>query len=222
MVSIADGDMKDDDFGSVVLVDKNGWAVTSDGESPNGQSKKNLQTSSLFLRKSFVIEDEAFPARIEVPAELTYGVQFRVSALFLFRGVIRGFPDEFYDADEKSKIGNIRPHVVALLFRSLVSESEEIASTSASALHNALILCVSSKSSPSSEEGDSKVHRLSKELIQSCIRPILLNLRDYKKLTLPLLRGLSRLLALLSSWFNKSLGEKLIEHLGHFSDPGLL
>ena len=39
------------------------------------------------------------------------GVQLRVSTLLLFRGLIRGFPDEFFDADPQSKIGNIRPHV---------------------------------------------------------------------------------------------------------------
>ena len=43
-----------------------------------------------------------------------------------------------------------------------------------------------------------------------------MNLKDHKKLTLPLLRGVSRLLVLLTSWFNKSLGEKMLEHLYKF------
>ena len=107
--------------------------------------------------------------------------------------------------------------MVALLFRSLISEPAEIVSSSASALHNALVLCVPSKDSVV-EGSSSKGHRLPKELIQSCIRPILLHLREYTKLTIPLLRGLSRLLSLLSSWFNKTLGEKLLEHLHRVSD----
>jgi transformation/transcription domain-associated protein len=40
-----------------------------------------------------------------------------------------------------------------------------------------------------------------------------LSLLQSTKLTVPLLRGLSRLLSLLATWFNKTLGEKLLEHL---------
>ncbi len=76
------------------------------------------------------------------------------------------------------------------------------------------ILSLSSKS----RDKDSP-HRLPKNLLQMCIRPVLLNLRDYTKLTIPLLRGLSRLLSLLSSWFSKTLGEKLLEHLQRWTDP---
>ena len=64
--------------------------------------------------------------------------------------------------------------------------------------------------------------RLPKELLQTCIRPVLLNLRDYTRLTVPLLRGLSRLLSLLSSWFNKTLGEKLLDHLQKWTDPSTI
>lgn len=106
--------------------------------------------------------------------------------------------------------------VVALLFRSLISEPAEAVESSASALHKALVLGKDTEE----ESSSSKCHRLSKELIQSCIRPILLNLREHTKLSLPLLRGLSRLLGLLSSWFNKTLGEKLLEHLHNFGEPG--
>jgi len=70
-----------------------------------------------------------------------------------------------------------------------------------------------------SEAGKSK-SRLRKELLQTCIRPVLLNLRDYTRLSVHLLRGLSRLLSLLSSWFNKTLGEKLLDHLQKWTDPG--
>jgi len=44
-------------------------------------------------------------------------------------------------------------------------------------------------------------------------------LRDYTRLSIPLLQGLSRLLSLLSSWFNRTLGEKLLEHLQKWLDP---
>ncbi len=109
---------------------------------------------------------------------------------------------------------------VALLFRSLISESPEVVSTAASALHDALVLCVPSKDKGDDASSSKKSQRLPKDMIQNCIKPILLNLRDYTTLSLPLLRGLRRLLGLLSSWFNKSLGSKLLEHLTKFGDPG--
>jgi transformation/transcription domain-associated protein len=48
---------------------------------------------------------------------------------------------------------------------------------------------------------------------------VLLNLADYRKLSVPLLQGLSRLLELLTNCFNVTLGEKLLEHLNKWTDP---
>lgn len=79
-------------------------------------------------------------------------------------------------------------------------------------------LCDILNLSAKSKDNDSS-HRLPKNLLQMCIRPVLLNLRDFTKLSIPLLRGLSRLLSLLSSWFSKTLGEKLLEHLQRWTDP---
>ena len=62
--------------------------------------------------------------------------------------------------------------------------------------------------------------RLPREAIKNCIGPILMNLREYTTLSVPLLRGLRRMLGLLSGWFNPSLGEKLVEHMIRFADPG--
>jgi transformation/transcription domain-associated protein len=61
--------------------------------------------------------------------------------------------------------------------------------------------------------------RLPKELLQASLRPILVNLSSHKNLTLPLLAGLRRLLELLSSWFNQTLGDKLLEHLQQWTLP---
>lgn len=108
--------------------------------------------------------------------------------------------------------GNIRPHVISLLFRSLISFPLECVNASHDALRDVLNLSVVTKNGKSQS-------RLRKELLQTCIRPVLLNLRDYSRLSVHLLRGLSRLLALLSSWFNKTLGEKLLDHLQKWTDP---
>lgn len=61
--------------------------------------------------------------------------------------------------------------------------------------------------------------RLAKEVLQGSLRPVLLNLAECRKLSLPLLTGLAHLLELLASSFNVMLGDKLLEHLGRFTDP---
>ncbi|KAJ4837648.1 hypothetical protein Tsubulata_032331 [Turnera subulata] len=58
-----------------------------------------------------------------------------------------------------------------------------------------------------------------KELLQSSLRPILVNLAHNKNLSMPLLQGLARLLELLSSWLNVALGGKLLEHLKKRLEP---
>lgn len=112
--------------------------------------------------------------------------------------------------------GNIRPHVISLLFRSLVSRPLKAVSFAHDALKDVLSLSVVATDGA---DGSKSKSRLRKELLQTCIRPVLLNLRDYTRLSLHLLRGLSRLLSLLSSWFNKTLGEKLLDHLQKWTDP---
>jgi len=58
-----------------------------------------------------------------------------------------------------------------------------------------------------------------KDLLKMTLRPILLNLADYRKLSVPLLEGLARLLLLLRSAFNTALGDKLLEHLEKWTEP---
>jgi hypothetical protein len=87
------------------------------------------------------------------------------------------------------------------------------------ALQDVLALSVVTKDDG---EGSKSQSRLPKELLQTCIRPVLLNLRDYTRLSVSLLRGLARLLSLLANWFNKTLGEKLLEHLQKWTEPELI
>ena len=136
MICIADGEISDKNFGSVVLIDKNGWAVDSDGE-PIAGNKPLVQPSSIFQRHTITLEDDNIGARIVVPEGLNLGVQLRVSTLFLFRAVVR--LDEFFEAGVQTQMGNLRPHIVALLFRSLISEPPPAVLTSTSALKQALM-----------------------------------------------------------------------------------
>lgn len=105
---------------------------------------------------------------------------------------------------------------MSLLFRSLVSVPTKAVDAAYHALRDVLTLSIVVKSA---RDGEKSQPRLPKELLQTCIRPVLLHLRDYTKLSIPLLRGLARLLSLLSSWFNKTLGEKLLDHLQKWTDP---
>lgn len=61
--------------------------------------------------------------------------------------------------------------------------------------------------------------RMPKDLLQSSLRPILVNLAHTKSLTMPLLQGLARLLELLANWFNVTLGGKLFDHLKKWLEP---
>jgi hypothetical protein len=106
------------------------------------------------------------------------------------------------------------PHIVSLLFRSLTSRQETVVNTAYVALKEVLALSVKGKNGE-----PQRLHRLPKNLLQMCIKPVLINLREYTKLSVPLLRGLSRLLSLLSTWFSHTLGEKLLDHLQKWTEP---
>jgi len=219
MSSVADGEMSDPSLKDFV-VDKNGYTVSSQSQYVTGESDSSsypTHASALFYRRECVLEVD--DSKVVVPQELPAGVQLRVSSISLLHAVIRGYSDEFFDAETASPIGNIRPHVISLLFRSLVSTPLKSVVAAHNALRDVLTLSVVAKES-SEAEGTKSQSRLPKELLQTCIRPVLLNLRDYTRLSVPLLRGLSRLLSLLSSWFNKTLGEKLLDHLTKWTDPG--
>jgi transformation/transcription domain-associated protein len=64
--------------------------------------------------------------------------------------------------------------------------------------------------------------KIPKELLQAGLRPILINLADYKKLTVPGLEGLARLLQLLTNYFKVEIGRKLLDHLRMLAPPNKL
>lgn len=65
-------------------------------------------------------------------------------------------------------------------------------------------------------------NRLPKELLQSGLRPILMNLADPKRLSVPGLEGLARLLELLTNYFKVEVGHKLLDHFRQLADPQTL
>lgn len=65
-------------------------------------------------------------------------------------------------------------------------------------------------------------NRLPRELLQTGLRPILMNLADPKRLSIPGLEGLARLLELLTSYFKVEIGHKLLDHFRFVADPEML
>ena len=64
--------------------------------------------------------------------------------------------------------------------------------------------------------------RLPKELLQTGLRPVLMNLADPKRLSIPGLEGLARLLELLTNYFKVEIGHKLLDHFRIVVDPQML
>ncbi|KAJ7564762.1 hypothetical protein O6H91_02G032300 [Diphasiastrum complanatum] len=99
----------------------------------------------------------------------------------------------------------LRSRIIAMFFKSLTCRTPEIVAVAKGGLRQVI-----------------QQQRLPKELLQSSLRPILVNLAHYKNLTMPLLQGLARLLEVLSNWFNVTLGGKLMEHLKKWLEPDKL
>ena len=136
------------------------------------------------------------------PCELSHSVCLRVAAIACIRAAFMTNPEVLnQNQDARNKF-------VSVFFRSLTGQPDEVVTAAQSALTDIIEINKRAKDTA-----------LPKDLLQACLRPVLLNLADYRKLTLPLLQGLARLLMLLSSCFNVTLGEKLLEHLRQWKDP---
>jgi transformation/transcription domain-associated protein len=85
----------------------------------------------------------------------------------------------------QEQLAQLRQRIITMFFKSLTSRSAEVVNIAKEGLKRVI-----------------QQQSLSKELLQSSLRPILVNLAHYKNLTMPLLVGLERLLELLSNWFN--------------------
>ena len=62
--------------------------------------------------------------------------------------------------------------------------------------------------------------KLPKDLLQSGLKPVLMNLSDHKKLSVSSLKGLARLLELLVNYFKVEIGHKLLDHFRNLAVPG--
>ncbi|KAF8897572.1 hypothetical protein BD779DRAFT_388223 [Infundibulicybe gibba] len=99
-----------------------------------------------------------------------------------------------------------RQKVTGVYFKSLYSSSPEVKDVA----HEGLRMVLTHQS------------RLPKELLQTGLRPILMNLADPKRLSVSGLEGLARLLELLTNYFKVEIGHKLLDHFHFIADAQML
>ncbi|KAJ2001784.1 transcription-associated protein 1, partial [Coemansia thaxteri] len=109
---------------------------------------------------------------------------------------------EFADA----KNAPTRARIISVFFKSLYHKSVEVVDAANDGLEQVL----------------RQQQKLPRDLLQTGLRPILLNLSDYKRLTVASLDGLARLLQLLTNYFKVEVGRKLLDHMQQWANPQLL
>jgi transformation/transcription domain-associated protein len=99
-----------------------------------------------------------------------------------------------------------RAKIIAVFFKTLYSRSSKVVEAAHLGLKRVLAQNV----------------KLPRDLLQNGLRPILMNLSDHKRLTVPGLEGLARLLELLTFYFKVEIGKKLLDHLKAWAEPSQL
>ncbi|KAG8711225.1 hypothetical protein FRC08_016173 [Ceratobasidium sp. 394] len=99
-----------------------------------------------------------------------------------------------------------RQKVTSVYFKSLYSPSNEVKRVA----HEGLRTVLGHQS------------RLPKDILQTGLRPVLMNLADAKRLSVPGLEGLARLLELLTNYFKVEIGHKLLDHFRVIADSKML
>ncbi|KAA8493601.1 Transcription-associated protein 1 [Porphyridium purpureum] len=126
-------------------------------------------------------------------------VNIKLTILQLFTVLMR---DKAVFQSQGSAHAELLAPIVGVFFRALESRHEAIVTQACDGLR----LVVAEPHVP-------------KDILQANLRSILVLLSDYLKLSVNYLAGLSRVLELLSSWFNINLADKLLEHLQKWMEP---
>ena len=96
--------------------------------------------------------------------------------------------------------------IIAVFFKCLYSKSPDVIEAANIGLSNVI----------------SATNKLPKDVLQSGLRPILVNLQDPRKLSVENLDGLARLLKLLTNYFKVEIGTRLLDHLKSIADQNSL
>lgn len=127
-------------------------------------------------------------------------VSLRVSCVKLL-SLAMGF-QEFASQQQSQS----RSRTISVFFKTLYSQSPEVIEAANSGLKAILL----------------QRNKLPKDLLQAGLRPILMNLQDPKRLTVPGLDGLARLLTLLTTYFKVEIGDRLLMHIGTIGEISVL
>ncbi|KAL4894795.1 hypothetical protein BDV59DRAFT_164257 [Aspergillus ambiguus] len=161
------------------------------------ESLNRLMLESLALADA---EDDSLASK---PAEFKNAemiVNLRVACLRLL-SMAMSFP-EFANTPQNTS----RARIISVFFKSLYSKSIDVIEAANAGLRDVL----------------TQTNKLPKDLLQNGLRPILMNLQDPKRLHVPGLDGLARLLTLLTNYFKVEIGARLLEHMKVIADDAVL
>lgn len=122
----------------------------------------------------------------------------RISCLKLLRAAMN-----LPNFNNQAQLIQTRTRVVNVYFKHVYSSEAEIVECAHEGLRDSI----------------NAQHKLPKELLQTGLRPILVNLADAKRLNVTGLDGLARFLELLTSYFKLEIGVKLLEHFQALCEP---
>ncbi|KAL1410016.1 transcription-associated protein 1 [Vanrija albida] len=125
----------------------------------------------------------------------------RIACLRMLRSTMNC--QEFY---ERPNLAPIRQRIITVYFKHVYSTSPEIVDVAHEGLRDVI----------------QQQNKLPKEVLQSGLRPILVNLADAKRLSVPGLEGLARFLELLTNYFKVEIGVKLLDHFDTLADAQML
>ncbi|WVN89695.1 uncharacterized protein L203_104925 [Cryptococcus depauperatus CBS 7841] len=106
----------------------------------------------------------------------------------------------------KPNQGQLRARIIQVYFKHVYSQNSEIVAVAHEALRDVL----------------QQENRLSRDVLQKGLRPILVNLADAKRLSVSGLDGLARFLELLTNYFKVEIGVKLLDHFKTLGEHQML
>jgi transformation/transcription domain-associated protein len=142
-------------------------------------------------------EDEGLATKPFEQRNAEYIVNLRVACIKLL-STAQTFP-EFSNTPQNQTF----LRMIAVFFKCLYSKSPEVIEAANTGLQGVI----------------SATNKLPKDVLQSGLRPILVNLQDPRKLSVEGLDGLARLLKLLTNYFKVEIGTRLLDHLKTIADP---
>jgi len=171
-------------------------------------SEQDVSRQTNILQEVLSQRKKAGGKELLAVADLHGSIQLRISAIRMMHALVAN-PSPAITSH--SAFNETRHRIVNLLFKCVTSQHSHIVDAAQGALRHVV-----------ENSHNLKDPAFSNEELMNFMRPILFSCSEYRKLTLPLLQGLSRLMYLLNTPFNVPFGDKLIKHLESWKDPTAL